>query len=414
MRKSGSNCLVCTNNNLNQIIDFGMMALAGGFLLEKDIPSEKKFQMRLSFCNNCYSLQITDIIDKNKMFNNYFYFSSAIGTLKEHFNKYALEVSNRFLETPSDSTVLEIGCNDGVLLKPLSKIGIGNLIGVDPAENVINSISDINAHLINGYFGDSISQKILQKFGKIDIICANNVYAHLSNFKEVTRAISNLISKDGVFIFEVHYIEKIINEIQYDMIYHEHLFYHSYLSLQKHFEQYGMHIFDIKPIDIHGGSMRYYVSNVNSIKHKQSNKVEELCRSETNKGYNKLKTFEEFSFKVKEHKKEFSQLIRKLKSENHTIAGYGASGRANTLIQYCGLDSTTIDYIIDDAPQKSGFLTPGSHIPIFDRTHLSEVQNPDYLIIFAWSFFEEIHLRIKEIISDKTKIILPFPKIKII
>ena len=182
LNNSTPKCLVCNKQNMDEILDFGKMALAGGFLLKKDIHNEKKIRMRLCFCKTCYSLQITDIVDKNKIFNNYFYFSSAIGTLKNHFNTYALEVCEKFLESPNKSTVVEIGCNDGVLLKPLSKIGIGNLIGVDPATNVIKSISDIDAHLINNYFGLKVSKEIIDKFGKVDIVCANNVYAHLSKF----------------------------------------------------------------------------------------------------------------------------------------------------------------------------------------------------------------------------------------
>lgn len=414
LNNSTPKCLVCNKQNMNEILDFGKMALAGGFLLKKEIHTEKKFRMRLCFCKTCYSLQITDIVDKNKIFNNYFYFSSAIGTLKNHFNAYALEVCEKFLERPNKSTVVEIGCNDGVLLKPLSKIGIGNLIGVDPATNVIKSISDIDAHLINNYFGSKVSKEIIDKFGKVDVVCANNVYAHLSNFREVTKGIAKILNNDGVFIFEVHYIEKIINEIQYDMIYHEHLFYHSYLSLKEHFNKYGFHIFDVEPIDIHGGSMRYYVSNINSSKYQISNKVKKLEKKEKQSGYNNLQTFLEFSHKVKRHKNQFLELIRKLKTEGHRIAGYGASGRANTLIQYCGLDNNDIDFIIDDAPKKSGFITPGSHIPIINRNQLITSNSPDYLIIFAWSFYEEIYSRLKGSINNKTKIILPFPEIKII
>ena len=413
--KNNLGCLVCKNSELTEIIDFGPMALAGGFLSASQIHKEEKFPMRLSFCEHCYTLQISDVIDKKKIFTtDYFYFSSAIGTLKKHFEKYAKDVSKKFLKTPSESSILEIGCNDGVLLKPFADLGIGTLIGVDPADNVISSIKNIDAHLINQFFDQNLVEGIIQKFGEMDVICANNVFAHLSELRSVTKAINKLLKNDGIFIFEVHYIDKLINETQYDMIYHEHLFYHSFLSLSEHFKIYNMQIIDIKKINIHGGSMRYYVSKIDNSNHNITCDALNLYELEKRNKFNSLETYTDFSKRVVNHKKMFSNLILKLKNKGFTIAGYGASGRANTLIQYCDLDNTIIDYIIDDAPKKSGYFTPGSHIPIINRNQLNKFKTPDYLIIFAWSFLDEILPRLKGIINNKAKIILPFPEIKVL
>ena len=412
--KKNIGCLVCKNSKLIKIIDFGSMALAGGFLSESQIHKEEKFPMRLSFCEDCYALQISDVIDKKKIFTtDYFYFSSAIGTLKKHFEKYAKDVSNKFLKNPRKSSILEIGCNDGVLLRPLSDLGIGTLIGVDPADNVIKSIEDIDVYLFNKFFDENLADDVMQEFGQMDVICANNVFAHLSEIKSVTNAINILLKNEGVFIFEVHYIDKLINETQYDMIYHEHIFYHSFLSLSEHFKIYNMQIFDVKKINIHGGSMRYYVSKMDNSNHKITSNALDLYELEKRNKFNRLETYINFSKRVINHKSIFSNLIFKLKNKGFTIAGYGASGRANTLIQYCDLDNRIIDYIIDDAPKKSGYFTPGSHIQIINRDKFVKLEPPDYLIIFAWSFFNEIFPRLKNIIHEKTKIIIPFPEIKI-
>ena len=413
--KSKSNrCLVCDHSPLLEIINFGEMALAGSFIKKEQIVNEKKYPMRLGYCENCFTLQISDVINKKEIFDDsYFYFSSSIGTLKKHFHEYARDIFDLFVNDPLKSSILEIGCNDGVLLRPLANLGVRNLIGVDPAGNVLKSIKNLNAHLINDFFSEKVSNEIVNSHGKIDIICANNVYAHLSDFKEITKAIKNTLHYDGVFVFEVHYIDKILLENQYDMIYHEHLFYHSLLSLSEHFKNYDLKIFDIKQINVHGGSMRYYVSNLNNKNFKPSEKLNKMISYEIDQKFNTIKPYKVFSKEVMNHKSKFMKLIFSFKNKGKSIIGYGASGRANTLIQFCNFNYKIIDFIIDDAPQKSGYLTPGTHIPIFSRELAAKHGAPDCIIIFAWSFINEILPKLESIISKETKIIIPFPEIKI-
>jgi len=275
---------------MHSIIDFGDVALAGGFLKKDDIANEPKFPLRTFFCTECYAVQVVDIVEPDVLFKNYFYFSSAIRSLKEHFVDYAMEVSSRFL-IPEEATVVEFGCNDGILLKPFADQKVRTLIGVDPATNVINTIQDPRIKTINDFFGPKVGSEIEQKYGKADLIVANNVYAHIPDINGVTAAVRDLLKDDGVFVFEVHYLGKVIEGLQYDMIYHEHLYYYSLLALQNHFARYDMAVFDVKPIPIHGGSMRYYVTK-NSSKYAKniSARVELLEKDERQKGYDKLET----------------------------------------------------------------------------------------------------------------------------
>jgi methylation protein EvaC len=412
-KKTEFTCTICNKLDMSLIMDFGEVALAGAFLKPENFAKEKKFPMRLFFCNNCFTVQVVDKIDPKIMFQDYFYFSSSIETLCNHFKEYAKEVTRRFLN-PSESTVIEFGCNDGVLLKPLADEGIKNVIGVDPAKNVVSSINDDRIKIKSNYFTEEIAREIVSEYGQVDMIMANNVYAHIADIQGTTRAIKNSLNNNGVFIFEAHYLDKVVKEMHYDFIYHEHLFYYSLLSATEHFKLYEMIIFDVKFIPIHGGSLRFYVCKKDSIHaQKVTDAVKLLAIEERKKGYDKFISFEKFSNKVANAKKDLIDLLKKLKSEGCTIAGYGASGRANTIIQYCGITEDLISYMIDDAPAKTGFFTPGSHLEIFPSSILSAKNAPDYVLVFAFSFFEEILKRNKDYINAGGRMILPIPKVKI-
>lgn len=406
-------CAFCKGTDLSLIMDFGEVALAGGFLKPENFKGEQKFPMRVCFCNDCFAVQVVDIIAPDTLFQDYFYFSSSIDTLRDHFHKYAKEVFSLIVK-PYEATVLEFGCNDGVLLMPLADLGIKNLIGVDPAENVVSSINDDRITIKNSYFNEEIAQEIVSEYGQVDMIMANNVYAHIPDIQGTTRAVESALSDNGIFVFEVHYLGKVIEEVQYDMIYHEHLFYYSLLSAIEHFKRYDMVIFDVKLIPIHAGSIRFYVSKKHS-KHALtvSDAVKLLEEEERTKGYDKFWIFQEFANEVAKTKKDLIFILKKLKSEGKTIAGYGASGRANTMIQYCEITENLVSYMIDDAPAKTGFFTPESHLEIFPSSILLGKNAPDYVLVFAWSFFDEILKRNNNYIKAGGRMILPLPKVKV-
>ena len=412
-KNTGFICAFCDELDMSLIMDFGEVALAGGFLKPESFTNEKKFPMRVCFCNNCFAVQVVDVIEPDILFQDYFYFSSSIETLRNHFHDYAQEVTSRFLNPP-EATVLEFGCNDGVLLRPLADQGIKNVIGVDPAENVVSSINDDRITIKNSYFTEEIAQEIVSEYGQVDMIMANNVYAHIPDIQGTTRAIKSALNDNGVFVFEVHYLDKVIKEMQYDMIYHEHLFYYSLLSAIEHFKRYDMVIFDVKLIPVHAGSLRFYVSKKHS-SHALivSDAVKLLAEEERIKGYDKFWSFQKFSNEVAATKKDLIFLLKKLKSEGLTVAGYGASGRANTIIQYCEITEDLVSYMIDDAPAKTGFFTPGSHLEIFPSSILLGKDAPDYVLVFAWSFFDEILKRNKNYIKAGGRMILPLPQVKI-
>jgi len=405
-------CAFCDSKNLSEVIDFGSVALAGGFLKPEGFAAERVYPLRVYFCQNCYALQVIDVVPADILFNNYFYFSSSIGTLREYFKEYAEEVSTRFLETPSRSVVLEFGCNDGVLLKPLADLGIGTVIGVDPAENIVSTIKDPRISIVNNFFNEEVAEEVIDKFGHIDLIMANNVFAHIPDIQGTTRAISRALSSDGVFIFEVHYLGNVINEMQYDMIYHEHLYYYSLLSAQKLFERYGLMVFDVKFTSIHAGSIRFYVCKIGS-KYSQlvSAAVRQLEEHEREQGFDRYETYQKYSDQVANHKKQLISLLEDLRKQGARVVGYGASGRANTILQYCKINHHQMEYIIDDAPAKWGFCTPGSHFEIHSSDILNAENPPDYVLVFAWSFYKEISQKSASYLAAGGKMILPLPRV---
>ena len=407
-------CAFCDSSNIELITNFGNMGLAGGFLAKDEIEQETRYPMNLGFCPECFAVQIVDKINPDTMFKKgYFYFSSSIGTLCDHFRKYAAEVVERFVTNRENTTILEFGCNDGVLLSPLADLNIGTLIGVDPASNVVNKIDDERIVAINSYFDEKCADKVVNEFGYVDLILANNVFAHVNDINALTRAIDKALTPDGVFVFEVHYLGKIIDEMQYDMIYHEHIYYYSLLAVENHFSRYGMIVFDIKKVANHGGSIRFHVCRDNSKLSFRSDRVKDLRNDELAKGFNNISLFQEFGKKINQQRLDLLDLLRGIKSEGKSIAGYGASGRANTMLQFCGINDSLIDYMVDDAPAKAGFFTPGSHLEIKSKIPLAGDERPDYVVIFAWTFLKEISNRNMDYLQSGGKFIVPLPEVKI-
>jgi SAM-dependent methyltransferase len=406
-------CAFCESRSLELAVDLGEVALAGGFLRPDQFADEKRFPLRVFFCTGCAALQVVDIIDSRLLFGNYFYFSSATRTLREHFMDYASEVVARFLD-PSRSTVVEIGCNDGVLLKPLADHGVRTLVGVDPASNIVETLSGARFDIVNDFFSEAAGRDIAARHGKADLVVANNVFAHIPDIRAVTRGIRDLLKDDGVFVFETHYLGKMVQELQYDMIYHEHLYYYSLLAAMSHFERHGMTVFDVKPVRIHAGSMRYYVCKSSSARAASvSPRVAALRAEELAAGFNRPETFVRFARDIALRKERLMDLLARIRGSGRTIAGYGASGRANTIIQYCGIDQRHLEYMVDDAPAKRGYHTPGAHFLIHGN-EIMERSPTDYLLIFAWGYFSEIAERCRGYLEGGGRMIVPLPEVRLV
>jgi SAM-dependent methyltransferase len=393
-------------------LDFGDVPLAGAFLKIHETADEKYYPLQIQFCKDCTLVQVNNAVPGEVLFRNYFYFSSAIQTLVDHFADLAKEVTDRLLNS-RESLVVEIGCNDGVFLRPLHALGV-NCIGVDPATNVVNSINSPEIKVMNDYFTERVGLQIGDRYGKADVIVSSYSFAHIDDMVDVMKGIKGLLKDDGIFIFEIYHLGTIIEEIQYDMMYHEHLSYYSLHALEKFFDRFQMEIFDIKRIPLRAGTIRYYVRNMGQRKEPVSTDLKTLSEYEQSKKLDSLETYLEFAENVSRTKSQLLDLLTILKKDGNTIIGYGASGRATTIMNFCGIDSRYLDYVVDDAPAKQGCCVPGTHLLIKPWSATEERQKPDYVLMFAWSFLEEVKRRRMDYLRQGGKFIIPLPEVKII
>lgn len=371
-------CAFC-RSSLTKFMDMGTVALAGGFLKPEQFAAEKKYPLALGFCPECYAVQVMEPVKPAELFANYFYFSSATETAKAHFRGLADEIARR-----TKGLVVEVGCNDGVLLAPLKERGV-RVLGVDPSQ------TNTDPAVIHDYFGPAVTERIRQEHGRAEVVVGCNVFAHVEDPIAFTEAARDLLHPEGILILEAHHMGEMVSGLQYDWIYHEHRYYYSLLTLMRHFERLGMTVYDVEPLKTHGGSMRYFVDKgVRRV----SERVKRLMREEIAQGLDRVSTFHAFAARASAHRNALREACKGVR------VGYGASGRANTLIQYAGLE---LDCIVDDAPAKAGFYTPGSHIPIVSRA------DAEKMVLLAWPYFLEIRQKCPE-----AALVVPLPALTVL
>ena len=306
-----------------------------------------------------------------------------------------------------------MGCNDGVLLKPLAELGV-KAMGVDPATNVVRSITSDKILVINDFFSEQLATKIESEHGRFDIFVSSYSFAHIDNMIDIMKGIKCLLKADGVFIFEIYYLGTLMDEFQYDMIYQEHMSYYSLKALASFMKKFDMEIFDVQYIPgIRSGSVRFYSRNIGKRIEMISQSVLDMVKFEEEKGFEKIETYIKYAEQVRLTKKNILELLERLKKEGKEVIGYGASGRGTIIMNFCGIDKEYIEFVVDDAPAKHGFLTPGTHVPIKPWSFIDQENPPDYAILFAWAFTEEVLKKRQGFIDKGGKFIIPLPEVKV-
>jgi SAM-dependent methyltransferase len=409
--KRRNNCRVCGGKEIFSFIDFGAMPLAGDFRPKEMLVNTKFYPMDLAVCLECSLVQIPNVVSSEIIFSDYRYLSSITKTLMQHFNSYAKLLKNSVLPEKLPF-VVEFGCNDGILLKPLKELGI-KALGVDAAENIVGIAREKGLDVVQGYFGSIVAKDILCSHGKADVITASNVFAHINDIHEVMEGVKVLLADEGVFIVEVHYIGDLLEDFQFDTVYHEHLCYYSLTAIQYLFEKHGLIITNVQKLPMHGGAIRVFSKRITSNETKVNPRVVEMLKLEAQWGLKEKSTYIEFGKNVIKYREELQLVIKNRIESGRTICAYGAAGRATILLNYCGFDSHIIDYIVDESPSRIGRYVPGVNIPILDRETFSKKPSDDCLIT-AWNYQDEIIEKENNFISAGGVFIVPLPKIEFI
>ena len=399
--KARKYCAICRNEKLHNIMEYGLVPLAGDFPAKNELSRDRKYNLNIQFCVQCSLLQTDSVIDADMLFKDYRYMSS-IG-LSNHFTSVASMIKERF----NPNYLLEIGSNDGVLLKPLKDLGV-SAIGVEPAVNISKVAKERGCDVINDYFGDDIIEK--HEFeNKFDFVVSTNCFAHIDDIQSIVKGVKKSLKAGGHFMVEVHYVKNLIEQLQYDNIYHEHLYYYSLNSLNNLFRQHDMTIVDYEQIPIHSGSIRVIIKNSNE---KQPTKVSQKLAEEAEMGLTSLEWFTGFGTKVRNHVIEIQDTLKELKTKGYKICGYGASGRANMICNLAKITPDVIDYIVDESPERAGRFVAGTHVPIVTKKVLDDdIHKPDYIMIFAWNFSKMIMEKLK---GNGYKYIIAFPTMQIV
>lgn len=401
--KELSSCRIC-KSSLNDIFSF-TMPLAGGFISKKsDSIFENIYPTTLCFCNNCKTGQIKEIIEKNMLFtninnNNYFYYSSTIPYLCKHFNTYANMIINKY----NPKTILEIGCNDGVLLKQIYNLNNKiNCVGIDPSDT-IKKIDNNKIQTYNTFFGNEITEKLLKTNQLFDVITSSNCLAHINDIDVIFKNIKRLLKSDGTILIEVHYFKNIIDNLNFDFIYHEHMSYYTISSFIEISKKYNFTIHNVEQIDLHGGSIRIHLKNYNNLFY-----IEPSLENVLAKEKNIQEDIKTLYNGMNIWKKRILKLLYKEKNINNIIYGYGASGRTNTILSFIDFH---FNYIFDDSKYKINNYTPYYHTKILSSCEIYNNKDIKTIFILAWPYASDIIKKHKEFLENGGKFIIILPEI---
>ncbi len=387
-------CNICNSKFLKKFIDLGYQPLANKYPKNKiEIKKEPKYKLDLLFCSNCLNVKIKRLVDRKKMFEEYFYLSSVNLQLVNHFRKLAKVFKKK-------DFVLDIGSNDGIFLRELKSLGIKHL-GVDPSYNVAKIANNKGLKTIVGFFNKKVSDRILKNYGQPNIIVASSIFTHLENPKEFISNIKNLLHIDGTFILEIEYLAKFIKNIEFERFYFDRPYYYSIKSIDILVNSLGMSLVKVEEINPHGGSIRCYIKNKSKLN--KDKKTKNLISKEKNQL--NLKILEKFKHKINIETKILKNKISYFKKQKKRIIGYGSPARLATITNLCKLNNTDISFVIDDSPLKQNRYTPGMHIPIKKFDEIKKFK-PDIIIVFAHEYFSDIKQKTKFI---KCKYYKPIP-----
>jgi len=405
-----SNCRVC-GARMNAFMSFGRMPIANGFLTAAEIPAEYYFELAPAFCESCTMFQLVEQPQPDKMFHgNYAFYSSSSRYMQVHFEKFAQSVLDRALAGRTDPFVVELGSNDGIMLRHFHDRGIRHL-GVEPSVNVANVARERGINTVSAFFGRSLAEQIEKQSGKADAILAANVMCHIPDLPGVADGVRRLLKPDGIFMFEDPYLGDMIAKTSYDQIYDEHVFIFSANSVLRAFAPHGLDLVDVAAQKTHGGSMRYTLAPKGS--RPVSKAVGECLACERQQGLERPEIYARFKDSCENSREKLMALLTGLRREGKRIVGYGATSKSTTVTNYCGITPDYVEFISDTTPIKQGRLSPGAHIPVRPYDEFVRAY-PDYALLFAWNHAEEIREKEQAFLAGGGRWIVYVPAVEVI
>ena len=377
-------CRACEGDRLTLFLTLGPQPLANAFLSNpEEFAAERNYPLDVYYCESCSLVQLLDVIDPEVLFGHYLYVTGTSETITRHNVAYARTVTDLLRLRPHD-LVIEVASNNGTLLKQFQALGVGTL-GIEPAANLAEMARQSGIETVPEFFNFEMARRLRESYGTAKAVIANNVLAHVDNTIDFLRGARHLLADEGMVIFEVPYLVELLDRLEYDTIYHEHLCYFSVIALRKLCEAAGLHLARIDRIPVHGGSLRVYAA----VQPNHYREVATLIEAERRSGIASLARYRQFAADVEKSRTLLREFLCKLQNEHRSIAAYGAPAKGNTLLNYCGIDSTILPYTVDKNELKVGRYTPGMHIPVRPVSTLME-QRPDDVLILAWNFSKEI------------------------
>jgi hypothetical protein len=403
-------CRFCHGKNLHKFLDLGAHPPSDAFLTRDQLQKpEPRYPLDVNLCLDCGGVQLGFVVPPDLLYcRNYPYESSTTRTGRNHFFEMAATVSKRFKLGP-EALSIDLGSNVGVLLSGFKAQGV-RVLGVDPARIMAEVANTRGIETIADFFSSKLAAQIRKSHGPASVMTGTNVFAHMDNLDDTIVGVKELLSDEGGFVIEAPHFLELVERVEYDTIYHEHLSYLSLKPLVPFFRRFDLEVIDIEQVKIHGGSLRIYVGRKG--RHPVSPNVERVLELEKKHGIHTKERLDRFAQDVKEQKRLLLEMLTDLKKQNKRIMGVSAPAKGNTLLNYCGITPDHLEYITEKAQMKVGYFTPGTHIPIYGDDKLLQDQ-PDYALILAWNFADEIMANLHEFKERGGKFIIPIPKPKI-
>ena len=404
-------CRFCEAPLQHSLVDLGMSPLCESYVsAEKANQMEPFYPLHVYVCGNCFLAQLEQYVSPEEIFNEYAYFSSYSDSWLAHAKRYTDMIVPR-LGLDHGSTVMELASNDGYLLQYFVDKGI-RVIGVEPAANVAKVAEQKGVHTVVKFFGRQTAKELAASHGPVHLLIGNNVLAQVPDLNDFVAGMKTVLHAVGVVTMEFPHLMRLMSENQFDTIYHEHFSYFSFFAVEKIFARHGLTLFDVEELPTHGGSLRIYARHAEDGSKPVSARIAAMKQAEHAAGFHKLDTYGNFAEQVKETKRKLLEFLIGVRRQGKSVAGYGAPGKGNTLLNYCGIRTDFVDYTVDRNPYKQGKLLPGTHIPILHPDKIEETR-PDYLLILPWNFKDEIMAQMAGIREWGGKFVVPIPEVKV-